>query len=448
VTHTLQNEQHVQKLAEFDPLTSLGNRRRLDRRIRESMELSDEAGNSTGILYIDLDRFKYINDVYGHSIGDIILGEFSRRMSQSLEDLDSEPFRFGGDEFVILVPGVDSPEQLEEIARNMQELIEIPVGVSEMQFNLGASIGISMYPRDGRDPETLIKHADLAMYEAKSSHHKLCFFEANLANVAADLLQYETMLRESLERDELVAWYQPIIDLSTGETIGAEALARWIHSEHGMIGPQHFIGMAEDTGLIVPLGEQILNQGLRHLKSWKDAGRQMQMNFNVSPRQLQVPGFISALLVKIEDAGLEPGDVVMEITESVLMDNLEGVRSMLIEAREAGLYVALDDFGTGFSSFKYLADLPADMLKLDHTLLRGIEDNERRLRLIRSIVYMTQDLGLTVVAEGIETESLEDLFRGMGPVLGQGYYYSKPLPPETFEEALGLKGTTNSIEAS
>ena len=448
VTHTLRSEHHIKQLAEFDPLTSLGNRRRLERRLRECMQEGDELDKSTGILYIDLDRFKYINDVYGHSIGDIILSEFSRRMSQSLDETDSEPFRFGGDEFVILVPGVNNADELMNTAREIQKLIQNPVAVSEMQFNLGASIGIAMYPQDGKDPETLIKHADLAMYEAKGSHNKLCFFEANLANVAADLLQYETMLRDSLERKELVAWFQPIIELSTGETIGAEALARWIHSEHGMIGPQHFISMAEDTGLIVPLGDQILTQGLMHLKQWKDAGRPMQMNFNVSPRQLQLPGFIPALLHKITEAGLEPGDVVMEITESVLMENLEGVREMLIEARDAGIYVALDDFGTGFSSFKYLADLPADILKLDHTLLRGLEQNERRLRLIRSIVYMAQDLGLVVVAEGIETESLEELFRGMGPVLGQGYYYGKPVPPEEFVPMLDLDHTVSGQEVS
>ena len=435
VTHTLQAEQQIRDMVEFDHLTAMGNRRRLEKALSQAMVSCDETGQGMGVLYIDLNRFKYINDVYGHSIGDVLLQALSRRISGNLPQ-DAELFRFGGDEFVILASNIHSDSQLENCAQIVQKQMTMPLAVADMEFNLGASIGIARYPQDGHDSETLIKHADLAMYEAKRAHAPLHFFESQLADIAADVIQYESMLRDSLEREELVAYFQPIIDLASGEVTGAEALARWIHREHGMIGPDRFIGMAEDTGLILPLGVKIIEQGLRELKSWEAQGHKMHISINVSARQFQQENFCDSVMRMIERAEVQPDRVMLEITESVLMDNLEMIKEKLQIARRCGIRIALDDFGTGYSSLQYLADLPVDVLKLDHTMIRDLEHNERRLRLVRSLVYMAHDLGLSVVAEGIENERQREIMREMGPIKGQGYFYSRPVPPEEFREYL------------
>jgi EAL domain-containing protein (putative c-di-GMP-specific phosphodiesterase class I) len=324
----------------------------------------------------------------------------------------------------------------------------MPLAVADMEFNLGASIGISRYPQDGHDPDTLIKHADLAMYEAKRAHAPYHYFESQLADIAADVIQYESMLRDSLEREELVAYFQPIIDLSTGQVTGAEALARWIHREHGMIGPDRFIGMAEDTGLILPLGVKIIEQGFRELKFWEDLGHIMQISINVSARQFQQEEFCDNVMGMIDKAEVRPERVMLEITESVLMDNLEMIKEKLQVARRCGIRIALDDFGTGYSSLQYLADLPVDVLKLDHTMIRDLEHNERRLRLVRSLVYMAHDLGLSVVAEGIENEQQGEVIRELGPIKAQGYFYSRPIPPAEFRDYLQAQSERAELSES
>jgi diguanylate cyclase (GGDEF)-like protein/PAS domain S-box-containing protein len=435
VTHTLQAEQQIRDMAEYDHLTAMGNRRRLEKTLSQTMASCDESGLGMGVMYIDLNRFKYINDVYGHSIGDVLLQALSRRLSANLPD-DTELFRFGGDEFVILASNIHSDSQLENCAQIVQKQMTMPLAVSNMEFNLGASIGIARYPQDGHDSDTLIKHADLAMYEAKRAHTAFHYFESQLADIAADVIQYESMLRDSLDREELVAYFQPIIDLTTGRVTGAEALARWIHREHGMIGPDRFIGMAEDTGLILPLGVKILEQGFRELKNWEHLGHKMHISINVSARQFHQEEFCDNVMDMMEKAEVQPDRVMLEITESVLMDNLEMIKEKLQAARRCGIRIALDDFGTGYSSLQYLADLPVDVLKLDHTMISELEHNERRLRLVRSLVYMAHDLGLSVVAEGIENERQREIMREMGPIKGQGYFYSRPVPPEEFREYL------------
>lgn len=435
VTHTLRAEQRIHDLAEYDPLTSLGNRRRLEKVLRLSVQSCEEEQRELGILYIDLNRFKYINDVYGHSVGDVLLQALSRRLSSNLDE-DVELFRFGGDEFVLLASRIKSEADLEACALTVQNQMLMPVAVADMEFNLGASIGIALYPKDGHDPDTLIKHADLAMYEAKRGHEQYHFFESELADIAADVIQYESMLRESLERDELVAYFQPIIDLTSGDICSAEALARWIHREHGMIGPDRFIAMAEDTGLILPLGNKILEQSLQEARYCKDIGKVLRISINVSARQFQQRDFCDQVMRKITDAGVDPDSIMLEITESVLMENLSVVKDSLQDARRCGVRVALDDFGTGYSSLQYLADLPVDVLKLDRCMISELENNERRLRLVRSLVYMAHELGLSVVAEGIENEKQEQIMRDLGPIMGQGYFFSRPLPPDEFRQFL------------
>jgi diguanylate cyclase (GGDEF)-like protein/PAS domain S-box-containing protein len=447
VTHSLRAEQRIHDLAEYDPLTELGNRRRLEKILRQSVRSCEKEQCELGILYIDLNRFKYINDVYGHSVGDVLLRALSRRLSSNLDE-GVELFRFGGDEFVLLASRIESETDLETCALTVQSLMLMPVAVADMEFNLGASIGIARYPRDGHDPDTLIKHADLAMYEAKRGHEQFHFFESELADIAADVIQYESMLRESLDRDELVAYFQPIIDLTTGEICSAEALARWIHREHGMIGPDRFIAMAEDTGLILPLGNKILEQSLREARYCKDRGKKLRISINVSARQFQQQDFCDQVMRKITDVGVEPDSIMLEITESVLMENMSVVKDSLQEARRYGVRVALDDFGTGFSSLQYLADLPVDVLKLDRCMIGGLENNERRLRLVRSLVYMAHELGLSVVAEGIENEKQEKIMRDLGPIMGQGYFFSRPLPPEDFRQLLQERDRTSELANS
>ena len=447
MTNTIETERHIAHMAEYDPLTSLGNRRRLNRVLAEMTSEDRSETQAAAILYIDLDRFKYINDVYGHSVGDILLVRISAKMSELIsEDQGNELFRFGGDEFVLLLPNFSCREELEEFCTSMLHELGKPIAVGDIDFTVGASIGISCYPEDGSDPDTLIKHSDLAMYESKREHKGYHFFDPRMADVAADLMSYEALLRESLDKDELVSWFQPIIDIQNNEVVGAESLARWIHSTHGMIGPNRFITMAEDTGLIVPLGKEILTQGLRELAAWREMGMNMRMSFNVSPRQFQQRGFVEEVLEEIRRIDVPVGSVVVEITESVLMENLDEVGDKLAALREAGLLIALDDFGSGFSSFKYLADLPVDILKIDRTLLLGIEENQRRLHMIRSLVYLAQDLGLDVVAEGVEDLEMAELLRGMGPVLVQGYHYSRPLPAEDFRNY--LKGQLKNEEVA
>lgn len=403
VTHSLRAEQRIHDLAEYAPLTELGNRRRLEKILRQSVRSCEKEQCELGILYIDLNRFKYINDVYGHSVGDVLLRALSRRLSSNLDE-GVELFRFGGDEFVLLASRIESETDLEARALTVQSQMLMPVAVADMEFNLGASIGIARYPRDGHDPDTLIKHADLAMYEAKRGHEQFHFFESELA--------------------------------------------RWIHREHGMIGPDRFIAMAEDTGLILPLGNKILEQSLREARYCKDRGKKLRISINVSARQFQQQDFCDQVMPKITDVGVEPDSIMLEITESVLMENLSVVKDSLQEARRCGVRVALDDFGTGFSSLQYLADLPVDVLRLDRCMIGGLENNEQRLQLVRSLVYMAHELGLSVVAEGIENEKQEKIMRDLGPIMGQGFFFSRPLPPEDFRQLLHEKGRTSELANS
>ncbi len=426
--HVRQEELHT--LAHRDALTGLGNRKALEAMLGE--RVSGKEAKPFAILFLDLDRFKYINDVYGHALGDEILGRVASRLRDESPPC-CHPFRFGGDEFVVVLDDSDPDAHL-DCARNARRLLAQPVRVRNLEFEVGVSIGIARWPEHGRDVETLVKNADLAMYEAKRRRLGHCVFEPEMARVASDLMTYEQMLRAALQRGELVAWYQPVMDLRRQRMIGAEALVRWRHPEQGLITPNRFVPMAEDTGLILPLGREIFRQAVQQLARWRQAGHELRMGINVSIRQLEDESFIDWALTQCAEAGLDPSMVVLEITESVLMENLAQVRAGLSQAHAAGFQIALDDFGTGFSSIQYLADLPVTILKLDRQMVAGLKTSPRHRRLVGALVEMGNALELDLVGEGIEDADTADFLARLPRVYGQGYHFSPPAPAAEIEE--------------
>ncbi|RMG59487.1 MAG: EAL domain-containing protein, partial [Gammaproteobacteria bacterium] len=429
ITRQAEHESSLEQMASRDALTGLGNRNALEQRLRRMID-RDRTGFA--LLFIDLDRFKYINDVYGHALGDEILTDIARRLKANSRE-NCEAFRFGGDEFVIVLPGADR-SRARTCADKVREGIARPVRLGPLEFEVGASIGITLWPDHGADTETLIKNADLAMYEAKRRHCGLLVFETEMARIAADLMSYEHMLRKGLQKGELVAWYQPVMDLRAHRMIGAEALVRWLHPEQGMIAPQRFVAMAEDSGLILPLGKAVFRQATSQLAAWRARGHELRMGINVSIRQLEDSAFIEWARACCIEAGVEPEYVVLEITESLLTENLEQVHEQLLQAREIGFQIALDDFGTGYSSIQYLADMPVTILKLDREMIRRMQGSERHRTLVRSLLEMAHGLGLDVVGEGIEDRETANLLAGRPGVYGQGYLFSPPAPAPEIEE--------------
>lgn len=424
VSERIDYQRQLQQLADYDPLTALPNRRRLMQELTRLTQTGSHAPFT--VLFLDLDHFKHINDTHGHTFGDRLLVALAERMRQHC-CAQTLVARFGGDEFVVVVPDLNSADAASRFAQTLLQAIEQPFEIQNQRLFVSGSIGIALYPHDGNQPDELIRCADVAMYRAKlDGRATIGFYSRELVENAADFLDLETRLRDGLERGAFELHYQPRIRLSDGAVIGVEALARWPGNDES-VSPARFIAVAEECGLIDRLTEQLLHQAAAQARLWP----QLRVSFNLSGRQMRRPDLCDWLHGIITAAGSHAAQFELELTENVLFDAGQEAVLRLSGFRRLGYRIALDDFGTGFSSLAYLRDLPLDLIKLDGSFVRGMHDNSKDRAVVRAVVILCQEAGIDLVAEGIETEEQLAEVRALGVTEGQGYLLARPQPAAT-----------------
>jgi diguanylate cyclase (GGDEF)-like protein/PAS domain S-box-containing protein len=428
---------HLAHSAEHDPLTGLPNRLLLCDRINQAIALAHRHSGKVAVLFLDLDGFKHINDSLGHSIGDKLLRSVAKRLLACVRSPDTV-CRNGGDEFVIVLQEMDQPNQAAITARRVLEAVADPHKVGELDLHVTASVGVSVYPDDGPDAETLIKNADTAMYQAKANGRKTFQFFTPEMNVSAvERQSIEEGLRHALEHGEFALHYQPIVNAKTGATVGAEALIRWAHPTRGPLSPIKFIPVAEETGLILPIGAWVMREACQQAQSWKDAGLSTgSMAVNVSTTQFRDEHFLEDLFSILRETGLDPHFLELEVTEGVLMKDAGVAASTLKAVRDIGIRVSVDDFGTGYSSLSYLRRFPLDALKIDQSFLHKIYVAPDDAIIVSAIIGMGRAIGLRVIAEGVESAEELAFLKANDCDEAQGYYFSRPVPAEEFVKLL------------
>jgi len=430
--------EQIAHAAEHDLLTGLPNRLLLNDRIGQAIALANRRGGQVAVLFLDLDGFKHVNDSLGHPMGDKLLQSIARRLLECVRAPDTVS-RQGGDEFIVLLQEIRNPEDVAIAAKRLLKSVAETYSMGQHDLHITTSIGVSLYPDDGMDAETLIKNADTAMYQAKENgRQSYRFFKSEMNVKAVERQSIEEDLRRALERKEFTLHYQPKIDLKTGAITGAEALIRWTHPTRGSVPPLVFIPIAEDSGLILPIGAWVMREACRQARAWLDAGLPpMTMAVNVSAIEFRNENFLEDLFATIHEAGLSPNSLELEVTERVLMKQSELAESVLKKLRERGVQVSVDDFGTGYSSLSYLQQFPLDALKIDRSFIRRITANPDETSIVSAIIRMGQSLNLRVIAEGVETAEDLAFLRANGCDEAQGYYFSRPVPPEQFAALLG-----------
>ncbi|MCP4473906.1 MAG: EAL domain-containing protein [Gammaproteobacteria bacterium] len=417
----------------------------LNDRINQEFNRADRKHEFLAVLYLDLDHFKLINDGLGHGIGDALLKAVAGRISACLRNEDTIS-RIGGDEFIALLPGLEKEhDALVVVEKIITKLREIFI-LDSQELNISVSIGAAMYPRDGKDAETLIRNADTAMYKAKDQGRDgFQFYSREMNQNVSRRLKMQSQLSRALERNELTLFYQAVIDLQTDRFVGVEALLRWHNKELGDVSPVEFIPVAEESGLIVPIGQWVLDAALQQAKIWQDNDlNTIRMSVNLSGRQLLYPDLVNFIEDIIDRTHVDPALLILEITESMLMDRSKKTLALLNTLREKGMKIAIDDFGTGYSSLSYLKDLPVDKLKIDRSFVSNINESEGDKAITLAIIAMAKKLGLVVVAEGAETAEEVDFLRQNQCDEIQGYYFSKPLPVVQCEEL--MRGRNNKAK--
>jgi len=443
-----ETELRIHRLAFYDPLTGLANRRSFEEELARVLATARSGESLVALLYIDLDRFKRVNDTAGHAVGDALLRAAGERLVACVRQEDvvarlqgggelGAVSRIGGDEFTVLVPGLASPEAADGIARRILDAFEEAFSVAHTQLHVSTSIGIALFPTDARDADSLQQHADTALYAAKQAgRNEYRFFAPPMNEGIHRRLRLETLLRRALDGDGLRALYQPIVDAATWQPIGVEALLRVEDPDEGMIGPGEFIPVAEETGLIHGIGEWILQTACRQAKAWREAGTPLQISVNVSAVQLRKRRFLATLLDALETAELEPWSLVLEVTESAILDDREPLIEQLRKIRSMDVGIALDDFGTGYSSLTWLRRFPITRLKIDRSFIREIATSWVDARLTEAIVRMARTLGRVVVAEGVEEVRQAEILRDLGCHALQGYLFARPLSAAALEQWL------------
>jgi diguanylate cyclase (GGDEF)-like protein len=436
-----QTDNLIWQQANFDALTRLPNRRMFRDRLEQNLKKCKRDGGSLAILFIDLDRFKEVNDTLGHDRGDTLLVEAARRIRECVRDTDTVA-RFGGDEFTIALMDLEDPDRVEYIAGRILACLSTAFRLGPEKVFVTASVGITLYPRDATQIEDLFRHADQALYAAKSAgRNRFSYFTPELQVAALTRMHTTNDLRGAIEKGQLSLHYQPIVELATGSVHKAEALIRWHHPLRGLIGPADFIPLAEASGLILEIGAWVFREVTKWMKGWRDAGHgEFQVSINQSPREFQrEDNTYSDWVAHLQEVGLPGGCIAVEITEGLLLDASPEVKTMLLELRDAGIEVAIDDFGVGYSSLSYLKNLDIDYLKIDQTFTRNILPGSSDLVLSEAIIVMAHKLGLKVIAEGVETAGQRDLLIAVGCDYAQGYLFARPMPEEAFEEYLGAR---------
>jgi len=426
-------QRYLQKLAHFDQLTNLLNRSHFEKLVNVQIEQKEQI-EQMAVMFIDLDRFKLVNDTAGHKVGDELLIRVADRMRIVCQNNELVA-RFGGDEFTILQTGLKNLTQTDELAKRIIHDLALPFTIEDEVFILTASIGISIYPQDGQDFDTLIKNADMAMYKAKEiGKNNYTYFNQGINDSIITKVELEAELREAIKNQELRVFYQPQVELNTNKITGVEALVRWFHPSKGIISPLAFIPLAEETGLIMPLGKWILQTACEQAVSWQTAEYPpMTMSVNISMRQFLSEDLVEVIEDVLNVTGFEAEYLKLEITESVAMNHPEKVIMRLEKLSKLGLELALDDFGTGYSSLNYLKNLPIDILKIDQSFIREISHGSDDFTIVKALIDIAHKLGIIVIAEGVETEEQRQLLEAMGCNQFQGYLFSKPLPPQEFE---------------
>ena len=423
--------------AQHDFLTGLPNRMLLNDRVGQAIVSAPRRKKKVAVLFLDLDGFKHINDSLGHPIGDKLLQSVARRLVDCVRESDTVS-RQGGDEFVVLLSEVEQAEDVAATAGRILQAVAAAHSIDQHDLQVNSSIGVSIYPDDGLDAETLIKNADTAMYQAKENGRQSYQFFKPAMNVrAVERQSIEGNLRRALERQEFALHYQPKIDLATGAITGAEALIRWEHPTRGMVSPAQFIPVAEDCGLMLPIGAWVFREACRQAQAWVDAGLPaMTMAINVSAMEFRNEHFLDGLLAILRQTGLAPRSLELELTESVLMKQVGSAASILQTLREIGVQIAVDDFGTGYSSLSYLSKFPIDALKIDQSFVHQLNASGDDAIIVTAVIGMARSLKLRVVAEGVETPEQLAFLRGHQCDEAQGYYFSRPVPPLQFARLL------------
>lgn len=424
-------EQQLQQMAFFDALTGLPNRRMFCDLVEQEITISHREARDFAILFLDLDRFKNVNDTLGHDAGDILLQQVAERLRSAIRDTDTIA-RQGGDEFMVLLRHVQDEDDVVVVARRIIASLAAPFLLpGGHEVHIGTSIGASMYPQDARDFDALSKYADLAMYHAKSGGgEQYRFFIASMRQDTQARMNLENDLHHALERDEFELVYQPQADVETGKMNGAEALIRWRHPHRGLISPAEFIPLAEETGLIVPIGRWVIQEACRQVRVWLDEGVGLvPVAINLSARQFHQRDLRQMLADALAAYDLPPSALVLEITESTVMNHAEETIAILRELSAAGFSIAIDDFGTGYSSLSYLKRFPVDKIKVDRSFVMDIPGDGNDVAITSAIIQMGKSLGLKVVAEGVETLLQRNFLHAQGSDGMQGYWYARPMPP-------------------
>ncbi|NVK39684.1 MAG: EAL domain-containing protein [Oceanospirillaceae bacterium] len=423
-------------LANFDPLTGLPNRRLFRDRLEQEIKKAHRSNGRLALLYLDLDRFKDINDTQGHDIGDILLKEAARRLERCVRESDTVA-RLGGDEFTIILGDLDDTDTVAPISQQILRTFNEPFQLAGRKDYISASIGITFYPDDAGDVNTLLKNADQAMYVAKEQgRNRFHYFTASMQRAAQARVELINDLRNALKQQQFQLLYQPIVDSGSGAVVKAEALIRWHHPERGPISPMDFIPLAEETGLIIDIGDWVFREAARQAKIWRQAHRpDFQISINTSPVQLHPEGIdIREWLEHLQSLNLPGSAIAIEITEGLLMDNDFACR--LMEIQQLGIEVSLDDFGTGYSSMSYLKKFDIDYLKIDKSFVRNLQAGSSDLALCEAMIVMAHKLDLKVIAEGIETPVQQALLNTTGCDYGQGYLFARPMPAAAFDNYL------------
>jgi diguanylate cyclase (GGDEF)-like protein/PAS domain S-box-containing protein len=444
-----QAEARIEYMAFHDPLTGLPNRRLAIERLDLAIALADRSGSRTALMFLDLDNFKTINDSFGHAVGDLLLQAVASRLMLCIRDSDTI-CRQGGDEFLIVLGNVTDSDAITTVTEKILEALAPTFNIEGKELSTSSSIGIAVFPDDGRDIDTLLKRADTAMYHAKEAgRNAYSFFTEQMNLDAVEHQQIRVGLLHAMERGEFRLHYQPQIDLTSGRVIGAKALIRWHHPDRGLLTPEHFISIAEESGLIVPIGAWVLREACRQAAAWRKTGLpRMVIAVNVSAIQFKRGDIEACVRQALDESGLPPECLELELTESVLIHDTDSVLATVQRLKSLGVMLSIDDFGTGYSSLSYLTRFKVDKLKIDRSFVCDMKNQPGNASMVRAIIQMALSLNLTTIAEGVEDAELVEFLRRQNCHEAQGYYFSRPLPAIEFAHYVALARAHTGVRAA